>query len=631
VAVYSEREQQERIKRQLQSRCNGFVPFAPAENETVPAAFCKQVRLRVGKTAVVDAQDSLTYAELDCAARNLSRVLRREGVVSGTPVAILMARPINFIPSMLGVMQAGGFYIPLDPSFPEDRNAVILRSSEARIVLTERGRRPLVERLVRAEHRVLYVDEIESGDESLAVDVQPDDLACIIFTSGSTGRPKGVMQTHRNVLQIVRRYTNALYLDPHDRMTLLSSCSVIASVGALFGALLNGATLFPFSVRDGGLNLLADWLDRERITLYDSAPSLFRHLMKSVPQDRRFQTVRTVRVISDRAYRNDWELFKQHFPVDAVFVNNYGCSEMSTVAAFYMNSASALPDSILPVGYSLNDVDIAIVDANGAEVSVAAVDGPEVSPDIVGEIVLKSRYLSPGYWNNPDATDGAFSGVAGNGGVRLYRTGDIGIVRSGTGLMHLGREDRQVKISGFRVEISEVEACLHGCPGVREAAVVTHVFENSEHKLIGFVGMEPGNVRSGADIRSYVQGKLPDYMVPSEVMVVDEIPCTPNGKVDRGALTLLKEQSWSARHRRTAQTPTEQVVSKLWMKLLNLAEVGVDDNFFELNGDSLLGMRLFVLIETTFRVQVELRTLLQYPTVRQLAAVIEELLPANRQ
>jgi acyl carrier protein len=238
-----------------------------------------------------------------------------------------------------------------------------------------------------------------------------------------------------------------------------------------------------------------------------------------------------------------------------------------------------------------------------------------------GEIVVKSRYLSPGYWNDRAASDAAFISSPEQPGVKIYRTGDLGSIRQDRGLVHLGRGDLQVKISGFRVEIAEVEACLRDCPGVTGAAVVLHTPEHGERELVGFVQMSAAG--GGSDVRTHIRASVPAYMVPSEIVVVEEMPCTPNGKVDRPALMRLREEAWKKKVRKAPRTSTEKTVAAIWRQVLNVPEVGVEDNFFELGGNSLLSMALIVKIAGSFSLKLSAVAVLQYPTVRQMAQLID--------
>lgn len=627
---YSERAHQESIKTRLRIRRGGFIPFDPVENETISRMFDLRLKSYPQKPAIVSGGRSLTYEGLSQLSCDIGCIVGRAMGGDRRPIAMLISQHTNFVASVLGTLRCGGFYMPLDPSFPENRNSLILRESKAQIILTERENEQLAERLALPEQTVIYVDEIEPGQGELSDRSNPDDLAYVVFTSGSTGRPKGVMQTHRNVLQVVKRYTNSLYLSPHDRVSLLSSCSVTASIAPLLSSLLNGATLSAFSVRAEGLGALADWIDAERITLYHSTPSLFRHLMKSVSQERVFSSIQVVRLGGDSVYKSDWELFTQHCSADSVLVNSYGSSEMSSVVRFYMDAASRLTDHIVPVGYPLDGVGISMMGEDGLVDFDSHCGELARSPSAMGEIILKSRYLSPGYWNDLAATDAAFSSLVDGSGTRSYRTGDVGVIRESQGLVHLGRADTQTKLSGFRVEIAEVEACLQGCLGVKEAAVIVHTPDHGERELVGFVKMDSGDFPHRLDVGRYVQDRLPAHMVPSQIVAVEEIPFTPNGKIDRVALIRLREDVWNRRARGIPRTPTEEALREIWRQELSLDQVGMEDNFFELGGNSLLGMKLVARVAEAFTVQLRVLAVFQYPTIRQFAQLVDRSVSSSQ-
>lgn len=612
---------QQSLEDRLRTRGNGFTPFVLSGSETIPELFARQVAIHANKTAIVSDGGSYSYEQLDQRSLSVGFTVMSEATPGRSPVGLLITNHALFLAAALGVLRCGGSYVPLDPTFPEDRNARIIEVSEAQVILTERQNQELAERLARMGQQLIYVDEIERWDGSLPHISNPDDLAYIIFTSGSTGTPKGVMQTHQNVLQVAKRYTNSLCVGPLDRLSMLSSCSVTASVAPFMSSLLTGATLLAFPVRERGLDALADWLDRSQITLYHSVPSLFRHLMKSVAETRVFQSVDVVRMGGDSVYKSDFELFTKHFRRSAVLVNSYGCSEMSSVARFYLDAESTLVDDVVPVGFPLPDVEIAVRSEAGTENKVDALQVIQ-SPVAVGEIVLKSRYLSPGYWND-DPANCAFSVCAGDAtGMRVYRSGDLGSIRPGYGLIHMGRADAQVKLSGFRVELAEVDACLRSCHGVREAIALAHTPEHGERELLGFVELDAGSALNGTEIRTSLQRKLPLHMVPTAILVVATMPFTPNGKVDRPALIKIWESMRRDQCRQGPRTPVEEALSEIWKQVLSLDQVGVDDDFFELGGNSLLGMRLVARVAERLSAPLRAIDLFRHPTIKQFAELV---------
>ena len=627
---YSESAHQVILKRRLESRDKGFIPFEVAAGAVIPRMFALQVARHPHRCAVTGDGISWTYQELNQASQAIAAAILRAGVDIRSPIALLVKSPANLVASILGALQAGGFYAPLDPLFPEDRNAQILRESQAKLILAERGTAELVERLRQPDQDVLYVDEVSPSGELPSVNINPSDRALIIFTSGSTGRPKGVAQTHENILRSVGRYTNSLCVGFLDRICLLSSCSVTASITTIFGSLLNGATLCALSVREEGLSRLADWLDAEEITVYRSVPSLFRNLMQCLPEDRVFPAIEVIRLGGDSLYRADWQLFTRHFSPGSVLVNFYGCSEMNTICCFYMDSASRLRNGVLPVGYPLADVELSVIDSRGLAHSVTLGDRPDDAPEVSGEIIIKSRYLSPGYWNSSTTEEAAFYAVDWEAnGMRAYRTGDLGALRGNQGLSHLGRDDSQVKLSGFRVELAEVESCLRAAPGVRDAAAVVYTAAHGERDLIAFAVMNTGAGGERDKMRPYLEQRLPPHMTPSDVMVVDEIPQTPNGKIDRSALIRLREEAVTRKARSAPQTHTEQSLSEIWRGVLSLSEVGIDDDFFELGGNSILGMKLIARVTEKYDIQLRVLALLKNSTIKSMGQLVDQLVSAR--
>lgn len=614
------------IRHTLERQARGFQAFSISDQDTLPKMFQRVASAHPDKIAIASGEAALTYAQLESMSKQIGAVIASQSTETRrNPIAVMISAHTLFAAAALGVLRAGSFYVPIDPEFPEHRVSQMLEIAGIKAVLTQRAHQDLVTRLLPPGMQALYVDDLPKVGE-LDHDVSvATDLACIIFTSGSTGQPKGVMQTHANILQVVRRYTDSLCIVPHDRVSLLSSCSVTASIAPMFSSLLNGCCLCAFSVRRSGLLALADWLDASRITLYHSVPSLFRQLMRSIPAGRTFNHLRVVRMGGDSVRSEDWQLFAEHCPDECVFVNSYGCSEMSTVACFYLDKSYVPSAALVPVGYPLHEVEICIRSEDGVETPVTPA-WKEQGKVIAGEIVLKSRYLSTGYWKNETATAAGFSTSPADAEVRIYRTGDVAELRPGCGLMHFGRADAQVKISGFRVETAEVEAHLRKFPGVTDAAVLVATAEHGERALIGFVEAPAASI-VGQEARSYIHQHLPAHMVPSEVVSIASFPRTPNGKLDRKALMALRDSVRITRSRTAAATPTELALSEIWREILNREQLGVDEDFFELGGNSLLGMKIVARVEEIFGVKLPALAVFEYPTAKQMATIIDAKRP----
>ena len=607
---------QERLLRRLTSRGNGFRPFVAEDDALVLGVFQRQVELRGTKPAIVCSDASLTYRELDQLSNDVGNGLRKMCPRLDGPVVLLFDADVSLFGAIFGVIKAGGFYIALNPLFPQTRSATIVEDSGARLILTERRHEALAAQLASAGQTIVYLDDVERGTGGLAPSTGPDDLVSIIFTSGSTGRPKGATHTQRTLLALVARWTNTYCLGPGDRVTLLASVSVSASFSTLFSVLLNGGTLFPFSTREKGLAALADWIDLHQISIYNSVPSLFRHLMQSIAPDRVLSSVRVYRLGGDSVYCSDWELFKAHSAPGAVLVNSYGSSEVSNVARYYLDADSELCDDVVPIGYPSDGVRIGVVDAGGRMHPFEEIDGELPTERIVGEIVFESRFLSPGYYNGPSIGDRGET-------VRRYKTGDLAALTPEHGLVHVGRGDSQVKISGFRVEIAEVESVLRTHPSVLNAAVVVATPAHGERNLVGFVTLREQCADSGAGIRSFATAKLPGYMVPADVVVVDQMPWTPNGKIDRPALLKMREGAAKYAVQHPPATPEEMLVAGIWRSILKRDEIDAEDNFFSLGGNSLFALRVFNDLRPYANGALSLRTLFEHATIRQLAVFVD--------
>jgi thioesterase domain-containing protein len=394
----------------------------------------------------------------------------------------------------------------------------------------------------------------------------------VFFTSGSTGTPKGVFDSHRNVLHNVRRYTNALAISADDRLTLLQSCAFSGSVSSLFGALLNGATIFPFDFARQGPVELGRLLQREQLTIYHSVPSIFRSFLTgSIHLPR----VRVIRLEGDRATSLDAELYRRHFGPHCVLANGLGTTETGLCRQYLIDRSTKVADGILPVGYPVEDMEVEILDEQGSQVEVGQ----------QGEITVRSRYLALGYWRRPDLTGAAFRSEP--DGKRTYRTGDMGRMRPDGCLEYLGRKDFQPKIRGHRVDIADVESQLIAANRVKDAVVTTREKENGEAELVAYVVTDDANPLEAAALRSELGRTLPSHLIPTRFLQLDALPVNDSGKVDRNNLPSPAEVG---RRRRLTlpRTPLEKQLVEIWQDALDTSPVGLDDSLLDLGGDSLV-------------------------------------------
>jgi thioesterase domain-containing protein/acyl carrier protein len=445
------------------------------------------------------------------------------------------------------------------------------------------------------------------------------------------------MQNHRNVLHYIRVYTNNLHLNEGDRLTLLSSYCFDASVMDIYGALLNGATLYPIDIKEDGLADLPQKLFDERITVYHSTPTVYRYFVNTLAQTE-FPDLRLVVLGGEKVTRADVELYQKHFSDDCLFVNGLGPTEATVALQNFIDKQSRISGDNIPVGFPVADTEVLLLNKDGKPSAVS------------GEIAIKSGHVALGYWRNTEATATAFT-TNGNGpATRIYRTGDMGRRLPDGSIKFEGRKDFQVKIRGFRVELGEIESALVQHCAVREGVVVIKENGGGDKRLVAYVVPHdkpcPTNFSLSlqveqksrtndklkfvgqqasitAELRDFLRQKLPEYMVPASFVVLDSLPLTASGKLNRRALP-APDDSIDRATVAVPQTPLEKSLAGIFADVLQLKSFGIDDNFFDLGGHSLLAVRLFAQIEKKLGKRLPLATLFQAPTVSQLAAVIQK-------
>ena len=558
----------------------------------------------------------MTYADLDRRSNQLARHLRELGVGPETPVGICVERSPEMIVGMLGVMKAGGAYVPLDPSYPRDRLAYMVQDSGIRVVLTQRALKDLVQSFGEKLEAVVELDSewpkiAERSEERVASGAGPDNLAYMIYTSGSTGRPKGVMLAHRGLVNLVQAQTRAFGVTPESRVLQFASFSFDASVSETFMALLRGATLvLAPQEKLMDVEQLHALLRDQKITVVTLPPSVSR--LVPVEGLDHLQTL----ISAGEACTPD--IVEKWAPGRRLF-NAYGPTE-ATVGPT-LGLVETLPDwaTSAPIGRPISNVQIYILDKNLRPVPTG----------VPGEICVGGIGLARGYRNRPDLTAEKFvpNPFATRPGQRLYRTGDLGRFLPDGRIEFLGRVDDQVKVRGYRIELGEIEGLLSQHELVSQCAVVVREDRPGDKRLVAYVvPASPETDVDRGELRNYLAERLPDYMIPSALVVLDSLPLTPSGKVDRRALpapdygTDRVEAAYVP-----PRTPMEELVAGLWAELLGASRVGAQDNFFEIGGHSLLATQVVSRLRETLGVEVPIRLFFEQPTVEGLARVLEEL------
>jgi amino acid adenylation domain-containing protein len=595
-------------RRQLLEEWNDTSRPYPRER-TIPELFAELAARWPERVAVELGAERLTYAELSHQAAALASRLRRLGVGPDELVGLYGVRSPEMIAGVLGILAAGGAYLPLDPGYPVERLAWMLADAGARRVVGS-----LPEDLAGPGIEVIPFDDSD-GDEAALFSpalADPGNLAYVMYTSGSTGRPKGVAVTHRNVVRLVRNSEFASF-GPEEVFLHLAPLAFDASTLELWGPLLNGGRLVLMPPGVPSLASLGEVLREHGVTSLWLTAGLFHQMVEEQLPD--LAGLRQLLAGGDVLSPAHVQRVLAELPGCAL-INGYGPTENTTFTCCHRIEPGFAGS--VPIGRPITNTRVFVVDRWGSPAPLG----------VPGELLAGGEGLSRGYLNRPELTAERFvpDPWSGESGGRLYRTGDLARWRMGGVLEFLGRLDGQVKVRGYRVELGEVEAALVRQDGVREAVVVVRGEGAEGKRLVGYVVGEPGmDVEA---LRESLRGALPEPLVPSALVVLESLPLTPNGKVDRQALPApesLRPETAEAR----ARTPVEELLAGIWTEVLGLQRVELDDDFFTLGGHSLLATQVISRARRVFGVEIALRDLFEEPTVAGLAQSIEHALRAD--
>ncbi|MBG0829101.1 non-ribosomal peptide synthetase [Planomonospora sp. ID67723] len=516
--------------------------------------------------AVVSGGQALTYAELDERSSRLAGVLRERGVGKGALVVLALERSPELVVAALAVMMAGGAYVGVDVDEPDARLAAVIADSGARLVI---AREAGATRFAGAD--VLPIERAWDGD-ALSLwegpEITPGDLGYVVYTSGSTGVPKGVLVPHEGLANLAAWHQRTFEVMPGDRVSQLARPSFDAWALEVWPCLAAGATLCLMEGRlPGSSDALAQWISEQGITVCFLTTVLATELF-----DQRVGA-------SLRVLLTGGEKLRRRPPADRPYklFNLYGPTETSVVATYAeVGTYGGAP----PIGYPLPGMRAYLLDE----------ERRPVPPGSVGELHIGGTGVALGYLNRPELTAQRFTADPADLTSRMYATGDLARELPEGGLAFVGRADDQVKVRGFRIEPGEVESALRGLPEVREAVVVKS--EQADQLVAAVVPADPANRPDPVLVRRDLARRLPDYMVPGTVTVLDALPMTPHGKVDRKALARPQEPAGPEPDGGDLRTDTERALAELWCEVLQISSVDRDDSFFERGGDSLLAIRL---------------------------------------
>lgn len=573
-------------------------------NPNTTELFEKQVKKHPDEVAVIFGNDKLTYKELDKRSNQLAYFLRERGVQAETLVGFSINNCLDLIVGILGILKAGGVYLPLEPNYPYERIKYMFEDAKPSILLTESS---LISKFTGFSGKVIQLDksweEISTfSDKSLGISVQSNHLAYVIYTSGSTGKPKGIMVEHSSFAHSSlahRKFYSGKLIG-----LLTSAISFDVSILIIFHLLISGGTIcIPPSGSTIDAVELVNLIEINSISYILCVPSLYSMILE---KSRKLSSLKIVSLAGENV-PSSLAVCHSQFAPNAILYNEYGpteCAIGSTITKIYDPVTRQI--NKITVGKPLPNTQVHILDQNLEPVPNGA----------KGEIFIGGIGLARGYLNKPELTVEKFLHVSLNGQLptRLYRTGDIGRFLPNGDLEFLGRIDHQVKIRGYRIELGEIEYIICQYPEIKATAVV--LYEENKQLVAYFSASSQVNIQA---LRLYLSNLLPAYMIPSSLIQLEQFSLTPNGKIDRQALLALPEPKIMSINFAEPQSELEQVILIIWKKVLKRNDIGIHDHFFEIGGDSLQVATVQTAVEDTLKLKVPIVDFFHYPTVCQLA------------
>ncbi|MBE7122189.1 non-ribosomal peptide synthetase [Bacillus cereus] len=580
------------------------------KDKCIHELFEERVKIAPDAIAIELEGSQITYRELNNRANQLGRFLKKCGIRSGTIIGVYMNRSIDLFISWLGVIKAGGAYLPIDPEYPEDRIQYMISDSGAKILLTQKDWK---HSLTKYHPSVIDLDDRlidEESTENISNTETSDSLAYIIYTSGSTGKPKGVAVSQKAIVRIVCQ-TNYINITPSDIIAQISNASFDAITFEVWGALLNGAKLvianqnIIFSPQD-----FADWLIKSRSTTMFITTALFNRMVQERPDI--FNSLQNL-LFGGEAVDPKWvrESLKHGAPKRLLHV--YGPTENTTFTTWYLIQQVAEEATTIPIGSPISNTQIYVLDNCMQPVPIG----------VSGELYIGGDGLARGYWNRPELTKEKFvpNPFSEDPNSRLYKTGDLVRYLPDGNIEFLGRIDHQVKIRGFRIELGEIEEVLKQHEAIKEAVVIVREDIPGDKRLVGYVTSKDETISVSA-IQEFLKEKMPKYMVPSAIVCMDILPLTPNGKIDKSVLPKPNQREVLSEYV-PPRNEIEELLVNVWKEVLNIDQVGVYDNFFELGGHSLLAIQVISRLFKELQLNLSIDVMFKCTTVNDLAKELE--------
>lgn len=606
------------------------LPWNP--DQSIPQRFAQVLALHPDHPAIAaNAGWTPSFSDLDRWTDEFALHLLARNIRKGHRIAIFMEHNALQMASALAVFKSGAVVVVLNDGEPDSRISSIIGDAEPSLVLCERKTRDIAKRVFPADG-ILQCDDlfpIGSTGGRTRPPIHPPyagDLAAILYTSGTSGPPKGVMQTHRNILHNAARQSLAINIKPQDRILMTASLGGGQGIATWAMAWMNGAALAPFPASSKGLNGLAELISAQQLSVLVASTSLYRSFLKTHPTTQSLQSVRIVRLASEKATREDWICFREHFPSNCKLFHTYSSTETGNISYLILGHDDDPAEGVLSVGKCAKDIHLAILDPEGLPMPIGA----------TGDVAVFSNHNTPGYWRSPELTRQRIIPAGPDGQKPAFITGDRGTLGATGELSLLGRADDQVKVRGNRIHTSDIEQAIMNTGGVSETVVIT-IPQDPHPILVAFMVPQSGAIhtRDKQALRSRMREQLPMHMIPNQLHWIEHIPLNSNGKPDRQALCAMTAAPLSnskATDDKLLVSSIEKELIELWRSGFPGTEISRTSDFFELGGDSLQAAVLSARIHAKWAVEIDMKTFFENPILCRLADIIDaqfQRLPAD--